>query len=589
MLTDPVAHPDGPDPLGEGRTRDDICGVIEIGGTQPCPEAPIAMGWCRRHHSRWYGHGYPQGAKAKKRYGPRNCTEDGCEEPWFRRGQCETHYRVKQVRTTQPSSRSHQPALGGLFSGIGGFELAWQQRGGRIAWMCEIDPDARDMLRIRFPGVPIYEDVRDLDPAAVEPVDVLTGGSPCTTFSMAGLRTGMQGESGLVTEMLRIIDGLAARGLSDVIWENVPGVLSATNPDGTAVWPQLVAGFLLGSDADSVDVKELTEEFDPATNWSAGMATGPHRALAWRTLDSRYVGAQVPQRRRRVFAHVALGPEREDRALAGLLEGDGGERDTEGNWVPPWGQQLGIFGAAGSRLWLLPDDRDGHVKRSLGTCLPTRSATADPCTGGHTKHAHRSFSSLIETDASGHLMLTPRWRLGALMRSARRDGTMPPHLRGALEAGIVDALGRERFDEIIAMAAAGKSTNDLTRDDRERLDALGRWEETLGAQPASEHGTLYRMTEFGSYVAAEEASTLLARDSRGCKDFVVDAVDYPPRPRARFVSLIESERLQGFPDNWTKPLGPDGPRRKALGNAVTVTAVRWVLDRAVPPRQDGGR
>jgi DNA modification methylase len=89
------------------------------------------------------------------------------------------------------------------------------------------------------------------------------------------------------------------------------------------------------------------------------------------------------------------------------------------------------------------------------------------------------------------------------------------------------------------------------------------------------------MTEFGSYVAADEASVLLARDSRGCKDFVVDAVGSPPVPRVRFVSLIESERLHGFPDGWTRPLDTDGARRKALGNAVTVTAARWVLDRAV--------
>jgi DNA (cytosine-5)-methyltransferase 1 len=61
--------------------------------------------------------------------------------------------------------------LGGLFSGIGGFELAWTQLGHEVAWMCEIDRSARKVLEARFPGVPIYEDVEQLDPAEVEAVD----------------------------------------------------------------------------------------------------------------------------------------------------------------------------------------------------------------------------------------------------------------------------------------------------------------------------------------------------------------------------------------------------------------------------------
>jgi site-specific DNA-cytosine methylase len=54
--------------------------------------------------------------------------------------------------------------LGGLFSGIGGFELAWQRSGGTVVWMCESDPAARRVLEARFSGVPIYPDISTLDP-----------------------------------------------------------------------------------------------------------------------------------------------------------------------------------------------------------------------------------------------------------------------------------------------------------------------------------------------------------------------------------------------------------------------------------------
>lgn len=177
--------------------------------------------------------------------------------------------------------------LAGLFSGIGGFEHAWVRAGGQVAWMCEIDPHARKVLAERFPGVPIYTDVRDIDPDQVAAVDVLTGGSPCQSFSVAGMRKGMHGESGLVIEMLRIIEGLERRGLSTVIWENVPGVLTIRNADGTAVWPQLVASFLYGLDPASVAAARQSDppapdqlrQVDPATG---GYVSRPAAAVSCR-------------------------------------------------------------------------------------------------------------------------------------------------------------------------------------------------------------------------------------------------------------------------------------------------------------------
>lgn len=199
--------------------------------------------------------------------------------------------------------------LGGLFSGIGGFEEAWRRNGGEVAWMCEVDPKARQVLEARFPGVPIYPDVTELDPAEVEPVDVLSGGSPCQGFSMAGARTGLQhGESRLFADHVRIMDGLAERGLQWAVWENVPGVLSITNDEQEYVFEHVVAA-LVGADQPV--------RLSRGTRWNTGLADRGGRAVAWRVVDSRHFG--VPQRRRRVYAVVAFGGAAADRAGRALL------------------------------------------------------------------------------------------------------------------------------------------------------------------------------------------------------------------------------------------------------------------------------
>lgn len=76
--------------------------------------------------------------------------------------------------------------LGGLFSGIGGFELAAQRRGWQVAWLCEVDPAARKVLQAHFPGVPVYGDVAELDPDEVETVDVVTVNVPHWLFGRMG-------------------------------------------------------------------------------------------------------------------------------------------------------------------------------------------------------------------------------------------------------------------------------------------------------------------------------------------------------------------------------------------------------------------
>lgn len=247
--------------------------------------------------------------------------------------------------------------IGSVFSGIGGFELgflaACEAAGipARIAWMCEIDPSAQKVLRERFPDAVLYDDITTLDPAEVEPVDIYVGGSPCQGFSMAGARTGLGHiESRLFTDYVRVMDGLAQRGLSYALWENVPGALSQRNQDGTPVFPQLIAALTLGLDAPLGDADVVAGRFRADARWNAGLAGDGRRAVSWRVLDSRHFG--VPQRRRRVFACVAFGRAATRRAYEVLLESEG----VSGDLATCQQEGQGAAGAAG----------EGAETRSLG-------------------------------------------------------------------------------------------------------------------------------------------------------------------------------------------------------------------------------
>ena len=121
---------------------------------------------------------------------------------------------------------------GGLFSGVGGFDISFQRAGFEIAWGCEIEPAPRRIWQRHFPGLPLYQDVCKVNGSEIEPVDVLTFGSPCQDLSIAGKRAGMAGErSGLFFEATRIIREMRkatdGRYPAFALWENVPGALSS--------------------------------------------------------------------------------------------------------------------------------------------------------------------------------------------------------------------------------------------------------------------------------------------------------------------------------------------------------------------------
>ena len=112
--------------------------------------------------------------------------------------------------------------VGSLFSGAGLMDYGLAAAGFNHSWFCEIDPYARRILALRWPGVPVYEDARAVGPE-LAPVDLLAAGFPCTDISVVGQRAGLSGpNSGLWTEVARIVRQLQPRF---VFVENVPALL----------------------------------------------------------------------------------------------------------------------------------------------------------------------------------------------------------------------------------------------------------------------------------------------------------------------------------------------------------------------------
>lgn len=114
--------------------------------------------------------------------------------------------------------------VGSLFSGIGGFDLGLERAGFTVKWQVEIDEFARKVLSKHWPDVPKYGDIRAIDWATIEPVDVLCGGFPCQDLSCAGRRAGLREgtRSGLWFEYVKAIRAVRPKY---IVVENVSGLL----------------------------------------------------------------------------------------------------------------------------------------------------------------------------------------------------------------------------------------------------------------------------------------------------------------------------------------------------------------------------
>ncbi|MGM0578502.1 MAG: DNA cytosine methyltransferase [Myxococcota bacterium] len=226
--------------------------------------------------------------------------------------------------------------VAGLFAGVGGLELGLSRAGHETALLCELEPGAQEVLKARFPELPVHGDVRSLEHLP-DDVDLLVGGFPCQDLSQAGQTRGITGaQSGLIGEVFRL---LKERPLPWMVLENVPFMLQLGRGEALEV------------------IVSMLEHF--GYRW------------AYRVVDSRAFG--LPQRRRRVLIVASLAGDPRDV----LLSDDAGAPDPPDRST--WRERAcGFYWTEGVRGLGWADDAVPTLKGGSTVGIPSPPAVVLP-------------------------------------------------------------------------------------------------------------------------------------------------------------------------------------------------------------------
>jgi len=441
-----------------------------------------------------------------------------------------------------------------LCSGIEAASVAWHPLGWRADAFAEIDKFPSAVLAHHYPHVPNLGDMTKYRDWPDATFDLLVGGTPCQSFSVAGLRKGLADPRGnLALVYLGILDRFRPRWM---VWENVPGVLS---DNGNAF------GAFLGG------LAELGYGF------------------AYRVLDAQYVrvdgfGRAVPQRRRRVFVVGYLGDWRRPAAVLferESLQGHPAPRRQAGERTAPTLSARTKGGGGNGTDFdcdggLVPLNSLGGVSHAL-TAKHSSTGRYDP--NGETFVAHSLRGGGFDASEDGTGRGTPLIPIcfdetqitSAENRCNPRPGD-PSH-----------PLAKGARPPTICFSSKDHGA-DAVNDIAPTLRAMGHAEShanaggQLAISFAIQAGALRENPDSGpDGVGVQEghAYTLEARAE-------VQAVMHSWRVRR--LTPVECERLMGFPDGYTAipyrgKIATDGPRYKSLGNSFAVNVVRWIGQR----------
>lgn len=420
-------------------------------------------------------------------------------------------------------------------SGIEAATQAWHPLGWQPVAFSEIEPFPSAVLAHHYPSVPNLGDMTKFKEWPNEPVDLLVGGTPCQSFSVAGLRKGLADPRGnLMLTYLAIAERYQPRW---IVWENVPGVLSSNG----------------GRDFGS---------------FLGGLGQLGY-GFAYRVLDAQHVRTRrfpwaVPQRRRRVFVVGYLGDWR--RAAAVLfdresLSGDPAPRREAGQIAP-------VRIAQGVAL----RGREGGATAEVTGDV----AAALRCAGGGGDKAHALIAS---TGNVAHCLNAHGGPCGRMDVESETFLAVAHALRGEGFDASEDGTGRGTPLVPVAFDCKGTEVQFTTDGSRPTLRSMGR---NNSHQNAGGHAAvafdLVQITSKTNRSIPQPVSPTMAKESQ-LHAFNEWAV--------RRLTPIECERLQGFPDDFTripyrnKPTDqcPDGPRYKALGNSMAVNCMEWLGER----------
>lgn len=413
--------------------------------------------------------------------------------------------------------------LGSLFDGSGGFPLAAKMVGMKPLWASEVEPFPIRVTTKKMPEVKHLGDIREIRGDEIEPVDIITFGSPCQDLSIAGKREGLKGShSNLFHEAIRIIKEMRDKTNGEkpryIIWENVPGAFSSNKGEDF----QKVLDEIL-SIKDEMPKIPLPKE----GRWAySDRILGEGFSLAWRVLDAQYFG--VPQRRKRIF----------------LVADFNGERATE----------ILFDRKSLSRNFKKGREKGKGNPRTSKNCTHETICIADQ--GGE-------YIDFVEN-------MSP---------TLRAKGGRPPFIfenhgqdsrfNGPLEKAqtLSSALGTGGNNQPFVVYDI-RQTSENTKNERHNIYPcnLSRTIDTSGNTPTRNQGgvaivendDIYSMSKNSHFSKADKnlTSSLVATDYKD-----------PPLIYKKYVRRLtpkECGRLQGFPDGWCDDLGMENPTEKEV-------------------------
>ncbi len=500
--------------------------------------------------------------------------------------------------------KQNKLTLGSLFDGSGGFPLGGLISGITPLWASEIEPFPIRVTTKRLPSVKHYGDISKMNGAEVEPVDIITFGSPCQDMSVAGKRDGLDGSrSSLFYEAIRIIKEMRCKTNGEkprfIVWENVPGAFSSNKgEDFKAVLQEICK------------IKDECLSISRPKKWGqAGEIVGDGFSIAWRTLDAQFWG--VPQRRKRIYlvADFTGGCAGKILFESESMSGDSSKggcswKETTGDSAESIGKTVGslmfenhsqdsrytgplevaqtvssTFGTGGNNQPFVV-----QLPKAFGICAKESNSmkSDNPYSGFYEAETSRCLDANGGNPACNQGGMAVVSLQGSMI--GRKDENGPQGdgiskdvsftLNTVDKHAVVYAIDREAYNCGQNFARTPGITDDGISS-------------TLNAQgPSAVAVPTYSSSKASFFTSAEEelANTLVATDY---KDPPVvndmDGLEYI----VRRLTPVECARLQGFPSDWCDDLETENPSQKEIDwwRDVFVTHAN-ALGKNVKPKSD---
>lgn len=472
--------------------------------------------------------------------------------------------------------------MGSLFDGAGTCCFAAELCGIQPVWSSEIEKFPLEVTAKRFPKVKQLGDITKINGAEIEPVDIITFGSPCQDLSIAGKREGLDGErSGLFMEAIRIIKEMRNATANEfpryVVWENVPGAYSSNQgEDFRTVLEEIVK-----VKDEAAVIPRPSRGGGKSSCWNgAGYILGRGYSLAWRTLDAQFWG--VPQRRRRIYLVADFRGERADKIL---FERNGLSRNFK----------------TGSKAWKGTADTAETCPNNSGQCYDARgngNGTIAPTITGDHENRVTDYTAVVvyneetitnktnasnpkDGDPSHTLCATGAARallvVGADMYNQTTTGVKSLTLRAksgdsdhvpcvitcyAIGNGQADQTGLHKLvgalncmhDQQAVLLCYCLQGNGIDRTDKSGCNGKG-------------------VTEGVSYTLNTTDRHAVCVCREGSKELkMVNLI-------VRRLTPTECARLQGMPDWWASDIEhTDSPEYKMWGNGMALPNILYVME-----------